>query len=419
MVITACTTDNTESVKMSVPDVLEVTLDEGSRVQLDESVQTVWTKGDKVSVFYRSDANGCWAFAGETGEVSGSLNRESEGTPSMTTEEIVAVYPYSAAHTLYPNSKSVGVEIPETQTYLANSYGLGSNLMVYSGTSNTLSMKSALGWLKLQITGSRTVKKIVLKGNNNEPLSGKTLVNYGGELPVISFEDGASADSGGTPASDNSLTLDCGAGVVLKSGTPTSFFFSVVPQNFANGITAVVHCTDGTCMTKTTSNSINIKRNTILPLGDFAYIADASAAARPVADLLDVVFNADGSAKDISPMKNPVVYMPGQAASYYYNATYDRMVANFNHEAGSSSHTSGYYRIDNDNMWDKLADGHSMEALVRVDITNGKEMKPFSGHQSGGTGLMISKAEADGYTASLTFLPNVTKTEGGSSNWIW
>ncbi|MBR0336298.1 MAG: membrane lipoprotein lipid attachment site-containing protein, partial [Alistipes sp.] len=49
--------------------------DDQTRIELNEAQKTVWTKGDLVSVFYRSDANQKWQYTGETGERVAELTR--------------------------------------------------------------------------------------------------------------------------------------------------------------------------------------------------------------------------------------------------------------------------------------------------------------------------------------------------------
>ena len=44
-----------------------------TRVQLDGSGRTVWTEGDKFSVFYNSDSNERWKYTGKTGAASGQI----------------------------------------------------------------------------------------------------------------------------------------------------------------------------------------------------------------------------------------------------------------------------------------------------------------------------------------------------------
>lgn len=128
------------------------------------------------------------------------------------------------------------------------------------------------------------------------------------------------------------------------------------------------------------------------------------------ADLLDVVFQNDGSARDISPMRNTVNTVSGASLTTYYNEGYGRYTAKFMHAMGEAA-ASGYYRVDyssNQQFKDGLADGHSFEAVLMAgaDLPS-KEIKPFCATEGGGTGLMLA---TDG---QITFLPHV----GG--NWVW
>ena len=69
-VFAACSTDATQDLAPEIPtspDELYVAFDaEDSRVQLGENGAPVWTEGDLVSVFYRSNANDKYQFTGKT-----------------------------------------------------------------------------------------------------------------------------------------------------------------------------------------------------------------------------------------------------------------------------------------------------------------------------------------------------------------
>lgn len=153
---------------------------------------------------------------------------------------------------------------------------------------------------------------------------------------------------------------------------------------------------------------------------------EAPKPQAPKADLLDVVFHADGTAEDVSPLKNDVIYYPGSATSCYYHEAYRRMVTNYTHTPGQNTRRDSYYRVDyytNETFKAAVEDGHSLEVVFRSNQNDGtKEYKPFAAHQGGGTGFLISKenqADMAGAThaACITFLPNVTTT--GKSKWIW
>lgn len=45
--------------------------DDETRIQLNEDKKSVWTKGDCVSVFYRSDANQQWQYTGDGDVIKG------------------------------------------------------------------------------------------------------------------------------------------------------------------------------------------------------------------------------------------------------------------------------------------------------------------------------------------------------------
>ena len=93
-------------------------------------------------------------------------------------------------------------------------------------------------------------------------------------------------------------------------------------------------------------------------------------------------------------------------------------VAHFNHPLGKSA-GSGYVKADyssSQTVKNKLADGHSLECLFRMDKASdgSAEVKMFSAMQAGGTGFLISNSSKG---TQITFLPNISTT--GKSNWVW
>lgn len=146
----------------------------------------------------------------------------------------------------------------------------------------------------------------------------------------------------------------------------------------------------------------------------------------PKADLLDIVFNADGSAKDVSPMKMTVTATGTSGATSYYNEAFGGYVFRANNPWGGSA--SSFYRVDysfGSDFENRIADGHTLEAVVMCnyegkisDSANNVEVKPFASHQAGGTGLMIcKKANGKNGKNEWTFLPNTATN--GKSTWRW
>ena len=272
----ACTTDVTKDVAVEVPETLTVSFEEGSRIQLNEG-KTVWTAGDLVSVFYRSDANQQWQFQGVTGDRSGNLRRVS--TPEATTKlsKVVAVYPYNKNYYINPETCNIEATLPAEQTYLKDSYGLDGNILVSASEFNQLYMRNVLGWLKIQLKGEgQVVKKITLKGNNGEQVAGLIYIDSSDATATLAAEhsDGGDDGVGGTLVFEDTIltevALNCTEGVTLGSEA-TAFYIALPPQKFEGGITAEINCNDGSKMVKSTSNSVTIKRNTIQPMEELSY----------------------------------------------------------------------------------------------------------------------------------------------------
>ena len=146
-----------------------------------------------------------------------------------------------------------------------------------------------------------------------------------------------------------------------------------------------------------------------------------SWAQVPKADLLDVVFNDDGTATDISASQNKVELFG--VPRVVKSSKYGMNVACF-HDNGLNKDCAYWYKVDyekNIDFLDGLANGHSMEVLCRLEMEGeytenlaaDAEVKPFSSMQSGGTGFLVCKQNRGINSDSQnewTFLPHV----GGS-----
>jgi hypothetical protein len=125
---------------------------------------------------------------------------------------------------------------------------------------------------------------------------------------------------------------------------------------------------------------------------------------RAVADMLDIVFNADGSAQDIAVSTQRCAvnrYKGTNPLDVSFNERYQRYMASFNPTgtAGSnpsvneSSFYQAYY-FDNSSFRDKLSNSHSIELLVMINedfssTTINNEVKIFASQGGGGTGIQL------------------------------
>ena len=239
-----------------VPERLTATFEgvESTRIELQE-LYSVWSAGDEVSVFYHSYENMRWAFQGETGDRSGELKLVSGEVGEQTMNKSYMLYPYSENNSLGEDGM-LYTSLPAEQSYKANSYGVGGNIVVAESEDYQFSLKNVCGWIRIQLTGNgEVVHSITLSSNKDEALAGDVAVN--------------SSDTGYTLTSngDSSITLDCGEGVTL-SGSVTEFYIGILPQRLEGGITVDI-VTDQDSVRKSTYEAVVVERNHILPMTAF------------------------------------------------------------------------------------------------------------------------------------------------------
>ena len=281
----ACTQNPIEeqsAIRTDAPETIRVGFeDDETRIQLNSAQKTVWTKGDLVSVFYRSDANQKWQYQGETGERVGDLKRVDAGTATESMKRVVVVYPYNENYYINTETYNVQATLTATQHYLANSYGTDGNIMISSSEYNQFSLKSVCGWLKLQLTGDgEVVKSIKFRGNDDEQVAGELYINSADATAMLASDMDGTDDNnaGGNLVFDDTIltevVLDCGEGVTLGAEA-TSFYISLPPQTFANGFTIEIEDTDGYAMEQSTAKTFVVERNTISPMAALEFVKPA------------------------------------------------------------------------------------------------------------------------------------------------
>ncbi len=319
----ACSKDGVNEISNdrghAIPSVLYASIDteDETRMQLDELQKTVWTEGDLVSVFYYCNGNTPFEFKGKTGDRDGRLGVLSLVEGDTEIDKIVSIYPYSDEYTMNTSKKYVSVKLPATQHYLEGSYGVGDNLMAYVGDDDSnLSHKNLCGWIKIQLKGSGIVTKITLKGNDGEQLAGDAKFYYEDfRLETL--------DQGGLAIGEyiETITLDCGKGVTLDAETPTEFCFVVAPHTFAKGITIEATCSDGTVMTKSTSNKLTVERNHIKPMA--ALPVDATILVN------NEIWYTNGSTTEPTAPNDPAAFGDATIQSNTYDAEKECWVITF------------------------------------------------------------------------------------------
>jgi hypothetical protein len=139
-----------------------------------------------------------------------------------------------------------------------------------------------------------------------------------------------------------------------------------------------------------------------------------------VADMLDIVFEADGTARDvaISTQRVQIDRIKGtDPLDIIYNDEYKRYMLRLAPEAGTgrnpNMNQASFYQVQyaaNMPFRESLANTHSMEIVVMLDedfplpSSNTAEVKIFVSHGGGGTGIQLTARSANN---EFTFQPHV------------
>lgn len=119
--------------------------------------------------------------------------------------------------------------------------------------------------------------------------------------------------------------------------------------------------------------------------------------------IMDIVFNADGSATDLSNNHLDVIYTANSKVSVAWNEAYAKYVPSFTYTFAGSGSGAGYRIEYSKEIGAQLEDGHSIEAVVMTtNTTKTGESKAVSSTQSGGTAMLIHSATRNntlGYAA--------------------
>ena len=294
----ACATDVTEDVAIGTPETIEVSFEEDSRIQLQNG-KTVWTKGDFVSIFYKSYENMKWKFAGQTGDRTGTLLKVSGSANEQTMDNVVVAYPYSDYYSISLSTGGLVAFLPAEQTYMADSYGVDGNIMVSQSEYKQFVLKSVCGWLKIQLKGDgQAVEKITLKGNNGEQVAGEIYINTADATATLASASNSNFDNtevGGTMLEDDtiltSVTLNC-SGVTLGKNA-TAFYIALPPQQFSKGLTIEIEDTEGYVMEQSTDKVVTVERNQIQPMAAFEFINPATPTT-PTPSTNEIWYTATG-----------------------------------------------------------------------------------------------------------------------------
>ena len=202
----------------------------------DGKVPLYWSEGDKLMVNKTKTSSA--VAAEDAGKQSAVI-----GVPAATTYPMTLVYP-SAAST----NSAKWFYLDSEQTYdpakLANGWAVLMATVEAEGEIAT--MQHMCGYMKVSLTGSTTVKRVMLRAMGHEPISGyfkyPTTAADDGKIGMVRF-GGAEALADGYYDSPI-VAINCGDGIAL-SGEATDFYFALPASTYSKGFALTVINADG------------------------------------------------------------------------------------------------------------------------------------------------------------------------------
>ena len=205
-----------------------------------------WESEDKISLLYSSENKQFTLTAGAE-STSGKFSGEAGQSNSYS-----AVYPYQENASLSGNDVT-NVTLPAIQYARDNSFDKNAALMMAKSTNTTLEFKNAVGYVKVKPRFA--CSKIVLQAAGpSEYLAGMCTLSYGDGKPSIAF----------TSEQSTSITL---SGNITAN---TAYYIAVPAVTLSAGWSISFTDNTGDVYTRTGSNNITFKRNTIINLGEFS-----------------------------------------------------------------------------------------------------------------------------------------------------
>ncbi len=309
ILVASCTKDTDtiykqESVSKITPTTIYASVDDYTRTELhwedSTTPRTHWSENDKIAVLNGSSQYNVYELIGQSGS-QGAFSLiddpyEYEGE-NFEIDNMVAFYPYTDSKYLYAwksqdgERKYLTYEAPNIQTFVgSNTYGANVNAMIAVAEKNStenVQFRNIFGYLRvtLQGEGNETIKKVILKGNNWESISGDITINLNDITDISAY-------------GSDMITIDCGDGVALTE-EGISFIFTLPPTNFGDGFT-VFAVDDNYNILTLCSEPVSITQNVITPMPAVSTQGKFVAAPRITYQAASRIENDSDSYSDVN-----------------------------------------------------------------------------------------------------------------------
>lgn len=222
----------------------------------NRAVAALWEVNDKVGVYAADGAPAEFAAltAGATTTLKGFIEPEAGN--------YYAMYPYDADAII--TDGVISTELPAIQ--YATKDAFAAHLAVASTTESSFSFQNVCALVRVYIGYGKEVTKLEFRGNSNETVAGEITVKA------------ATAEYTATGANEVITVLPSEGSTTFEAG---AYYFSVLPQKFANGFTVNYHGTSGNVYSSAATTEVTIPRSSLVVGKAFTDITGAGTTEAP------------------------------------------------------------------------------------------------------------------------------------------
>lgn len=258
LIIAGCTDMSIEDISVKSDEEFYASFENtDSRTYVDDQIRLRWTAEDCIALFRKTTYNREYMFTGVTGANAGGFKQKSIDDDFWYGADVpynYAVYPYSVSTQLDETDYYFTLTMPDEQTYVENSFGLGANTMVAVSETGQLTFKNVGSYLRVRLYGEDvSVSSITLTSKGDESISGTAKVT-----PVLNGYPTCEMIGTG-----KSIRLICPkpAAISNDANNPTDFWIVVPPVTLTNGFSVTVENSEGNTQVFEVPKTFTFERN--------------------------------------------------------------------------------------------------------------------------------------------------------------
>ena len=205
-----------------------------------------WNPSDKIDVFFGTKRVQYTSQNSYNATTATFKTSDSVSEADLSSTDIWGLYPSNLSSSR--NGSSITTTLPSTQYGVANTFDRALFPTVAHSSTTSLQFYNVCGGIKFTLAYDN-IKKITLRGNNNENLAGTVSISFSDGVPQVTVVSGY-----------KELTMTPKAGGTFQKGA--DYYFVLLPGTLKAGFKMTFTATDGTTGTLNyTDKAVTIKRS--------------------------------------------------------------------------------------------------------------------------------------------------------------